>query len=140
MLQSRRNRKLVEEAWHWLPHRFLQITLDEFVVMSNHVHFMIWLLDDPDRKSSPLAAQGAQPRGPALGNVVGAFKTVAARSINALRGTTGQRVWQRNYFEHVIRSEGELQRIREYIRNNPLSAHSHASDDLEEAWVPNAGS
>ena len=69
-----------------------------------------------------------------MGNIVGAFKTVAASSINAHRGTTGQRVWQRNYFEHVIRDEDELGRVREYIHNNPLAAHNHVADDLAAAW------
>ena len=63
------------------------------------------------------------------------YKTVATRSINAHRGTTGQQVWQRNYFEHIIRTEDELRRIREYIQHNPLESHHHVSDDLSEAWA-----
>lgn len=138
ILKDQGIKDLVEQAWNWLPRRFPQVELDEFVIMSDHVHFVVRLLDDADRRGSRRAAQGAQPRAPTLGNIVGAFKTVAARSINARGGTTGQRVWQRNYYERVIRNEDELRYIREYIRNNPLEAHNHESGDLSEAWITDA--
>jgi hypothetical protein len=54
-----------------------------------------------------------------LGNIVGAFKTSAASRINLLRGRTGMPVWQRNYYERIIRSEREAEKIREYIDLNP---------------------
>ena len=53
--------------------------------------------------------------------MIGAFKTVSAKRINESRGTPEGGVWQRDYFEHVIRDEEELRRIREYIAQNPLS-------------------
>jgi REP element-mobilizing transposase RayT len=51
--------------------------------------------------------------------IVRGFKTFASRRINLIRRTSGQPVWQRNYYEHVIRSEGELNLIRQYIQGNP---------------------
>ncbi len=66
--------------------------------------------------ASPLRA-GPPPR--SLGAVVGSFESAATRRINVLRGNPGCPVWQRNYFERVIRDEKELTAIREYIRNNP---------------------
>jgi REP element-mobilizing transposase RayT len=54
-----------------------------------------------------------------LGRLIGAFKTVSTRQINDLRATAGAKLWQRNYYEHVIRDDSSLQRIREYIANNP---------------------
>ena len=54
-----------------------------------------------------------------LPEVVRAFKTFSARRINASRGTPGTVVWQRGYYEHVIRNERDLDRVREYIRSNP---------------------
>jgi len=104
--------------------------------MPDHVHYVVWLLDPADRRGSRTAAQRPAARPLTLGNVVGAFKTVASRSINASRGTRGQSVWQRNYYEHVIRNEDELGRIRGYIQNNPLKEHVHHSDDVSEAWSP----
>ena len=63
-----------------------------------------------------------QSRGPSIGSIggiIGQFKSVATKRINARRRTPGARVWQRNYFEHIIRDERDLARIREYIDNNP---------------------
>lgn len=48
------------------------------------------------------------------------YKATSARKINALRGTPGAAVWQRNYYEHVVRDEEDLNRIREYIATNAL--------------------
>jgi REP element-mobilizing transposase RayT len=54
-----------------------------------------------------------------LGSIVGQFKSAAAKRINPLRGVSGVPVWQRNYYEHIIRSDRSLDRIREYIAGNP---------------------
>ncbi|MBE9171245.1 transposase [Pleurocapsales cyanobacterium LEGE 06147] len=56
-----------------------------------------------------------------LGRLIGAFKTVSTKQINILRNTPGTPVWQRNYYEHIIRSQDALDYIREYIINNPNS-------------------
>jgi REP element-mobilizing transposase RayT len=66
---------------------------------------------------------------------VGAFKTVSTKRINELRGTLGIRFWQRNYWEHIIRDEQSLNRIREYIQNNPAR---WAEDQLHPDAPPNA--
>ena len=58
-----------------------------------------------------------------LGRLIGAFKTVSTKRINEYRGTPGVVVWQRNYYEHIIRDERSLNRIREYIAANPLRWH-----------------
>jgi REP element-mobilizing transposase RayT len=55
-----------------------------------------------------------------LGSIVGSFKSAVTKRVNENRGTPGVPVWQRNYYEHVIRDEGDLERIREYIATNPL--------------------
>ncbi|MGA7829147.1 MAG: transposase [Geobacteraceae bacterium] len=68
--------------------------------------------------ASPLRPQGTQ-RG-SLGAIVQNFKSVSTRKINVLRDNPGVPVWQRNYFEHVIRDERELEHLRRYIRENPL--------------------
>jgi hypothetical protein len=58
-----------------------------------------------------------------LGAIIRAFKSAVTKCINEHRGTPGAPVWQRNYYEHIIRSEESLRRIREYIANNPLRWH-----------------
>ena len=54
-----------------------------------------------------------------LSKIVGYFKMNSAKEINILRNTSGNTVWQRNYYEHIIRNENSLERIRTYIKNNP---------------------
>jgi len=54
-----------------------------------------------------------------LGRLIGAFKTVSTKQINILRGMSGTPVWQRNYYDHVIRNEKSLHQIRQYILDNP---------------------
>ncbi len=55
-----------------------------------------------------------------LPEVVRGFKTYSGRRVNAMRGTPGTAVWQRGFYEHVVRNEEDLNRIREYIAENPL--------------------
>ncbi|HKZ43239.1 MAG TPA: transposase, partial [Candidatus Hodarchaeales archaeon] len=56
-----------------------------------------------------------------LSEIVRQLKTFSTRRINQMRNSPGVSVWQRNYYEHIIRSEPELHNIREYIVNNPLN-------------------
>ena len=75
------------------------------------------LAEGPCRNASPLLPRGAPPG--SLGAIIGNFKSVAARRINQIRDTPGLPVWQRNYYEHVIRTERTLRAIREYVVRNP---------------------
>jgi REP element-mobilizing transposase RayT len=122
-------RAAVEEAWVALPRLFRALQLDEMVVMPDHVHCVIALLD-----GTGCAAQGASRRAPTLADVVRAFKGNTTRQINQLRHAPGAPVWQRNYYEHIVRDEAELDRIREYIRSNPFAEHRHDGEDLKAAW------
>lgn len=119
---------IVQKVWDELPTWFPTIRLDAFVVMPNHVHGIIVIHQpvgvplvgtqgDGDKATTRVA--------PTLGDIVGAFK-----SITTVRYTQGvkaglwnpfrERLWQRNYYEHVIRNESELNRAREYIVGNPV--------------------
>ena len=123
--------RTAQEVWNGLHERFPSIQQDAFVVMPNHVHGIICLVGAqfiapgtvaPGDGNRPVgqgkAEQGAMNRAPTLGQIVRTFKAVATRSI---RSAIDQKFeWQRNYYEHVIRDEGSLNRIREYILTNPL--------------------
>jgi putative transposase len=95
---------LVTQTWHALPTRFLSIELDEFIIMPNHVHGIIVLRGESAK----------------LGAVIRAFKSISAIAAKKVLGRSEAPFWQRNYYEHVIRTEGELNAIRQYIRDNPL--------------------
>jgi putative transposase len=95
-----------------------EVELDAFVVMPNHVHAVIMITDGTGRATGRSPLQTGPSRR-SLGALVGGFKSVVTRSINELRGSPGRPVWQRNFFEHVIRNEDSLNRIRQYILDNP---------------------
>lgn len=103
------------------------IDLDEWVVMPNHFHGIVVIAGggDParDRGTARRCPYGGkqfgQPVSGSIPTIVRSFKSAATKRINELRDTPGAKLWQRNYWEHIIRNESELHRIREYIRNNP---------------------
>jgi len=99
---------------------------DEFVVMPNHVHGIIWIVDDPvgaRRRRAPTMERFGKPVSGSIPTIVRAFKSTVARRINRMRRTPGAPVWQRNYYEHIIRDERALHAIRRYIAENPLRWH-----------------
>ncbi len=98
----------VRDTWQGLPGHYPHVVLDAFVIMPNHVHGIIETV--PNHSTNPCHG---------LPEIVRAFKTFSARSINQQRGTPGLPVWQRNYWEHIIRDDKEISRIREYIESNP---------------------
>ena len=93
----------VQAAWKDLPRHICRLTLDQFVVMPNHIHGILILGDGT----------------PPLGEAVRAFKTFSAHRVNLRRGSQGASLWQRGFYDHVVRGEADLARIREYIENNP---------------------
>ena len=109
--------EIVREAWFDLPNHYAHVELDAFVVMPNHIHAIIIL--DADAIGVGAGLKPAPTRHP-LSEIVRALKTFSARRINTLRGTPGVPVWQRNYYEHIIRNERALNAIRRYIAENPL--------------------
>lgn len=111
---------MIAEQWLALGGRFSGLRTDAFVVMPNHFHgILVVSAPRPDADSTtPL------PHAPALGDIVGAFKSLTTNAYghgvrSAQWPAFKDRLWQRNYFERVVRDEEELNRIREYIRENP---------------------
>ena len=81
---------------------------------------MQWVRLIPGRGGSRTAPTGATVKRKPLGRLIGAFKTVSTKRVNRLHNLSGSPLWQRNYFEHVVRNEESLTKIRLYIRDNPL--------------------
>lgn len=131
--------RIIQATWNELPEHYSGVECDAFVVMPNHVHGIIVLVEDDGGVGSNDVGAGLKPAQPGLrpttapraglnpaptrhrlAEIIRAFKTFSARRINDMRKTPGFPIWQRNYYEHIVRSENELNRIREYIANNPL--------------------
>ena len=121
LFEDERFRQIAEEEWQRTAIIRPYVQLDEFVIMPNHIHGILWIVRDDNvgarRRLAP-TPRGA-PSG-SLGAIVGQYKSAVTRRINRIRKTPGAPVWQRNYYEHIVRKEDELRRIREYIRLNPL--------------------
>jgi REP element-mobilizing transposase RayT len=160
--------RMVEAMWDGLPGRFPTVELDQFVVMPNHIHGILVLVGAQFIVPPTPPHQGAIDRAPTigrqttkdainhtpttrpqnqdvinhaptLGEIIRAFKAVTTRQIR-LVGRQEFR-WQRNYYEHVIRDEDSLNRIREYIATNPLRWEldrenpRHQGEDAFDRWL-----
>jgi REP element-mobilizing transposase RayT len=125
LLEDPRFQEVAEETWLWLADQYKFVHLDEYVIMPNHLHGIIVIRDTC--RGGSRAAPTQTPRPKPLGQLVGAFKTVSTKRINEIRGMLGVPVWQRNYYERVIRNDEELSRIRQYIVDNP----AHWEEDRE---------
>ncbi len=99
-----------------------EIELDEFVIMPNHFHGIVCINVTGNIKF-PVGANGRSPlrmKPKSLSSFMAGFKSSVTKQINQIRNHPGLPVWQRNYYERVVRNEMELFKIREYIQNNPM--------------------
>jgi len=119
--------RIIERCWLDVPRHFPHAALDAYVVMPNHVHGIIVITDTAGAKNDDVGAKNLSPlpirsamRSPSrsVGSIVRGFKIGVTKWF---RGNTNvYTVWQRNYYEHIIRDDAALDRIREYIRDNPI--------------------
>ncbi len=102
---------IVEETWLALPTRFEGVTRDDFVIMPDHIHLIIWI--NASIKGSP-----------SLSTIMGAYKSLTSvQWLDLMKGRGNARpgfFWQRNYYERIVRDECELEQARLYVRNNPV--------------------
>ena len=125
---------IVEQCWHDLVKHYTGIELDAFVIMPNHVHgiivitVVVTVIHNVGDGFKPSPTGTGETKCHGLTEIVRALKTFSARKINEQRNTQGQKVWQRNYYEHIIRNEISLNKIREYITNNPRNWHTDGNN------------
>ena len=134
--------EMVWRVWDGMPGRFPSIEMDEFVVMPNHVHGVIIIRQSLGSLVGGQGDSGVQRDTGAttVGDVVGAFKSLTTveygRGVRKLDWPPfDRRLWQRNYYERVIRDESEFSRVRKYIANNPMEWEF----DRENPAMMNAG-
>ncbi|MSP38495.1 MAG: transposase [Deltaproteobacteria bacterium] len=110
--------RIVVSEWIRTPTIRSQVALDEYVVMPNHFH-ALEAIESSRRGVLHTPSEKFHSPSQTLGAVVRGFKSATTKWINEMRGTPRAAVWQRNYYDHVLRNDEELQRVREYIVNNP---------------------
>ena len=132
------NGKIVHEEWLRTTAIRREVALDAFVVMPNHFHAVVVInavgthAVTNHRGSISIDRRGESPTRPytsehphgyesgSISSVIGHFKSSVTKRINLLRETPTAPIWQRNYYEHVIRNGDDLAQVREYILNNPV--------------------
>ena len=113
---------VVEDCWAKLPDHYDNFALDAFILMPNHVHGVIIIEDETTGVGAgfkPALPAAAASRRHGVPEIVRAFKTFSARRINEIRASASTPIWQRGFYDHVIRGKGELDRVRTYIMDNP---------------------
>jgi putative transposase len=122
------NGMIIQGCWQDLPLKYPTIILDYFTVMPNHVHGIISLVGaGSPRPEIPAWSVGGEtpplPMDLNLSTIIGYFKYQSTKLVNESRRTPGARVWQRGFYDHVIRDDESLNRIREYIITNSRRWH-----------------
>ena len=112
--------EIVNNYWEEISRYFTSVETEEFVIMPNHIHGIIKINDIGDNVGAgfPRPSTGYKDK-PSLGQIIAYFKYQSTKNINQISGTAGKQIWQRNYYEHIIRGEDDLQKIRKYIIYNP---------------------
>jgi len=128
--------KIIRDEWMRTAQIRKEIEIGEFIVMPNHFHGIVFIRGRGDRPVAPLATiadsiQGRPPVAPtedrpgpkpkSISSFLAGFKSSVTKRINKLRETPGAPVWQRNYYERIIRNGIEFNRICEYIASNPVN-------------------
>ena len=117
-----------DACWRAITDHTQCIELDEWVVMPNHIHGLIVILDTSvgARHAVPLHQSQevfGKPKPDSLSTVVRSFKSAVTRQINTLRNTSGAPVWQRSFYDHIVRTQSDIDQIRLYIPENPMQWH-----------------
>jgi len=133
LLDSENVKRMINAVWRELDKKYVTVSLDDYIIMPNHVHGIIFI-SRSDEQEDIGAREGSQrkegehigsPLRVPLGRIIQWFKTISTnRYILGVRTEGWQpfldKLWQRSYYERIVRNEKELNRIREYIRYNPL--------------------
>ena len=112
---------IVYEEWNRTSENRKEIVLDQFIVMPNHVHGIIGIIDDivGTARRAPTSERFGHPVSGSLPTIIRSFKSAVTKRINEIRETPGAPVWQRNYYEHIVRNEDDLNDVRQYVIYNP---------------------
>ena len=115
--------QIADACWQEIPNHFPNVELGAYVIMPNHVHGIVVINDDNRRGTIYRAPTKntesfGKPVKGSLPTIISTYKAAVTRTIGRELNETG--IWQRNYYEHVIRDDKDLQNKTDYINANPL--------------------
>jgi REP element-mobilizing transposase RayT len=114
--------EIAHQYWQDIPVHFDNVDIDEFIIMPNHIHGIIIINDDTVGARHGMPLQQTNKFGVSIPNslsvIINQYKSSLTRWCNQ---NDHPFAWQRNYHEHIIRDDADLDRIREYIINNPMN-------------------
>ena len=100
---------IIGDVWKSLESKYTFISLDKWILMPNHIHGIIWLKEENHGRQT-------------LWSVISAFKVISGSAVRKVLAQE-KNLWQRSFYEHIIRDESDLLRIRQYISDNPCQWH-----------------
>ena len=102
---------IAEQYIHKIPKKYPNVSIDNYVIMPDHTHLILYI-----DAIHPIEAEHASPT---IGNIIGWYKYQVTKQYNLSHRTTGQKLFQRSHYDHVIRNQQDYNEIWEYIENNP---------------------
>ncbi len=132
--------RIAEHFIQKIPEKYPNVTVDKYVIMPDHIHLLMQiqivgeafrLPEKRDGGTVPYERnEGTGNPSPTVGNVIGWFKYQITKHVNSLLGTVGDRLFQRSYYDHVIRNQLDYDEIWEYIEGNPVKWLEGKRDDI----------
>jgi len=139
--------EMINQLWYEIENDFPNVYLHEFVIMPNHIHGIIEIVNTVgvplvgtqklvhhnnksktvgENDTSNIMSRAPMKGAPTVGDIVGAFKSKTTNNyIKMVKNGTcppfNKRIWQRNYHEHVVRNDADYERVATYTVNNPLT-------------------
>ena len=108
---------IVKHNWIAISNHFKFVRINQYMIMPNHIHGI--LIVDGVGAGLPRPTSGRGNRAPTLGQMIAYFKYVCAKQIHRIIDNPQLPIWQRNYYEHIIRNEKDYWAIKQYIKDNP---------------------
>ena len=127
-IQLTREGQIIQNNINNINENYKNIIIDEYVIMPNHVHLIVKIVLPCGMGGSPMTA--SPTGGMNIPKLMNSFKSIVVKQI-------GYSVWQRGYYEHIVRNKKEYQKIREYIKNNPKGWKNVDKGDIEMAEKKN---
>ena len=101
---------IADEYIRKIPEKYPPVSVDRYVIMPDHIHILLRIYTNPNGTGNP---------SPTLGNIIGWYKYQVTKQVNAQYNMAGERLFQRSYYDHVIRNQQDYDEIWQYIENNP---------------------